>query len=228
MINVIVGLDPTICKRLYCADSRVKPGNDINFKYLEISMKRNISSVIIILLFFTSLSAKDRLFTFSAGLSSGVPIYGHNSIVSTGSEIEKANRIIFGVNGAINLNLIKQITFYLGNDTLWDLTWNSQEKANKVHVSFPLGIKVYPGLGGFNVGLAYTLGFRADTIKTNAAGEYNGISSWGNGFKIQAEYNFAHEGNSQYYPSIGGYWNLMPRGHDSYDNLIVLYIAANF
>jgi hypothetical protein len=191
-------------------------------------MKKITAFLIISLVACSLLSAKDRLFTFSAGLSSGVPIYGHNSIVSTGSEIEKANRIIFGVNGAINLNLIKQITFYLGNDTLWDLTWNSQEKANKVHVSFPLGIKVYPGLGGFNVGLAYTLGFRADTIKTNAAGEYNGISSWGNGFKIQAEYNFAHEGNSQYYPSIGGYWNLMPRGHDSYDNLIVLYIAANF
>ncbi len=195
---------------------------------LENNMKKYLSFIFILLFACTILSAKDRLVTFSAGLSSGVPIYGNHSIVSTGSEIEKANRIIFGVNGAINLNLIKQVSFYLGNDTLWDLTWNSEEKANKVHVSFPLGIKIYPGLGGFNVGLAYTLGFRADTIKTKAAGEYNGISSWGNGFKIQAEYNFAHEGNSQYYPSIGGYWNLMPRGNDSFDNLIVLYIAANF
>ena len=180
------------------------------------------------LLFCSALSAKERLFSFSAGLSSGVPIYGTNSVVSTGSEISKGNRIILGVNTAVNINPIKQISFYLGNDTLWDLTWNASEKSHKLHISFPLGIKVYPGLGGLNVGLAYTLGVRIDSVNTNQAGEYNGASPWGNGFKFQVEYNFAHEGKSRYYPSIGGYWNLMPRGNDSFDNLIVLYIAANF
>ena len=191
-------------------------------------MKKYLSFIFIILFTCTALSAKDRLFTFSAGLSSGVPIYGNNSIVSTGSEIEKANRIIFGVNGAINLNLIKQASFYLGNDNIWDITWNAAEKSSKLHVSFPLGIKIYPGLGGLNVGLAYTLGFRADSINSVKAGEHNGSTDWGNGFKLQAEYNFAHEGSSRFLPSIGGYWNLMPRGNDSYDNLIVMYIAANF
>ena len=191
-------------------------------------MKKIVVLLISAALFCTALSAKERLFSFSAGLSSGVPVYGSNSVVSTGSEISKGNRIILGVNTAVNVNPIKQISFYLGNDTLWDLTWNASEKSHKLHVSFPLGIKVYPGLGGLNVGLAYTLGFRADAINTDEAGEYNGTTPWGNGFKFQIEYNFAHEGNSKYYPSIGGYWNLMPRGNDSYDNLIVLYITANF
>ena len=129
---------------------------------------------------------------------------------------------------SINLNLIKQASFYLGNDNIWDITWNAQEKSSKFHVSFPLGIKIYPGLGGLNLGLAYTLGFRADSINSKLAGEHNGTTDWGNGFKFQAEYNFAHEGSSRFLPSIGGYWNLMPRGNDSYDNLIVMYIAANF
>ena len=191
-------------------------------------MKRNISSVIIILLFFTSLSASERLFSVSAGLTSGVPIYGTNSVASTGSEIEKGNRVILGSLLSLNLNPLKQVTFYLGNDILWDITWNANDKSSKLHVSFPLGIKVYPGLGGLNVGLAYTLGFRADNIKVESIGEYNETSPWGNGFKFQVEYNFAHDGKSRYLPSIGGYWNLMPRGHESYDNLIVLYIAANF
>ena len=191
-------------------------------------MKRNISSVIIILLFFTSLSASERLFSVSAGLTSGVPIYGTNSVASTGSEIEKGNRVILGSLLSLNLNPLKQVTFYLGNDILWDITWNANDKSSKLHVSFPLGIKVYPGLGGLNVGLAYTLGFRADNIKVESIGEYNETSPWGNGFKFQVEYNFAHDGKSRYLPSIGGYWNLMPRGNDSYDNLIVLYIAANF
>ena len=176
----------------------------------------------------SALSAKEGLFSGSAGLSSGLPVYGSNSVISTGSEIDKGNRVILGSTVALNLNVLKQITFYLGNDLVWDITWNASDKSSKLHVSFPLGIKVYPGIGGLNVGLAYTLGFRADNLKNSTIGTYNDITAWGNGFKFQVEYNFAHEGKSKYFPSIGTYWNLMPRGNNSYDNLIVLYISANF
>jgi hypothetical protein len=191
-------------------------------------MKKLAALIFTTLIVLTSLSAKENLFSISAGLTSGVPIYGTNSVASTGSEIEKGNRVILGSLLSLNLNPLKQVTFYLGNDILWDITWNANDKSSKLHVSFPLGIKVYPGLGGLNVGLAYTLGFRADNIKVESIGEYNETSPWGNGFKFQIEYNFAHDGKSRYLPSIGGYWNLMPRGHESYDNLIVLYISANF
>lgn len=191
-------------------------------------MKKHLSFIFIILFACSTLSAKERLISFSAGLSSGVPIYGANSVVSTGSEISKGNRIILGTNVSANLNPISQVSFYLGNDIIWDFTWNSSEKSSKVHLSIPLGIKVYPGLGGLNLGLAYTLGLRFDNIKTDSIGEYNDSTPWGNGFKFQVEYNFAHEGSSRYLPSVGGYWNLMPRGNSSYDNLIVLYVAANF
>ena len=191
-------------------------------------MKKTAALLFSAVLTCSALFANERLFSFSAGLSSGMPVYGSNSVVSTGSEIDKGNRIILGSTVSVNLNLIKQVSFYLGNDFLWDYTWNASEKSSKAHISFPLGIKVYPGLGGLNIGLAYTLGLRLDNIKTDSAGEYNGSTPWGNGFKFQVEYNFAHEGKSHYYPSIGGYWNLMPRGNEAYDNLIVLYISANF
>ena len=191
-------------------------------------MKKIASLIITAALFCTAFFAKEKLFSFSLGLSSGFPIYGEKSVLSNGSEIYKGNHVIIGGTGTVNLNLTKQISFYLGNDTLWDITWNNSEKSSKVHISFPLGIKIYPGLGGLNLGLAYTLGFRADNINTNTIKDYNEISPWGNGFKVQIEYNFAHNGKSQYYPSLGGYWNLMPRGNKSWDNLIVLYIAANF
>ena len=191
-------------------------------------MKKYLSFIFVILLSFTLLSANERLFSFSAGLSSGVPFYGSDSVISTGSEIAKGNRVILGTVFSVNVNPIKQASFYLGNDNVWDITWNASEKSSKLHVSFPLGIKIYPGLGGLNLGLAYTLGFRADSINTDLAGEHNGTSAWGNGFKFQMEYNFAHEGKSRYLPSLGGYWNLMPRGNNSYDNLIALYISANF
>ena len=191
-------------------------------------MKKIITLIFTALLTCSLSFADEKLFSFSAGLSSGVPIYGTDSVVSTGSEIEKGNRIILGLNTTVNVNPINQVSFYVGNDTLWDYTWNASEKSSKVHLSFPLGIKIYPGLGGLNLGLAYTLGLRFDNIRTDVAGEYNDSTPWGNGFKFQVEYNFAHEGSSMYLPSVGGYWNLMPRGNSSYDNLIVLYVAVNF
>ncbi len=191
-------------------------------------MKKLAAIIFSAILFCSALSAKEELFSFSAGISSGFPIYGNNSIVSTGNEISNKNQVIVGTTATINLNLIKQVTFFLGNDILWDLTWNSTEHSNKMHVSFPLGIKFYPGLGGLNLGLAYTLGFRYDFIKTELIDEHNQGTAWGNGIKVLIEYNFAHEGKSQYLPSVGGYWNLMPRGNYSYDNIIAFYIAANF
>ena len=191
-------------------------------------MKKITTALFSLLLLCSAMAAEENLVSFSAGLSSGFPIYGSGSADSTGSEIEKGNRVILGTLASVNLNILKQVSFFLGSDILWDLTWNSTEKSNMTHVSFPLGIKVYPGLGGMNFGLAYTLGFRADNIKTDKIKEYSDTTPWGNGFKFLAEYNFAHEGSSRFLPTIGGYWNLMPRGHDSFDNLIVFYVAANF
>ena len=191
-------------------------------------MKKIPALLLAVLLFSSSLFAKEGLLSFSAGISSGLPVYGENSVISTGTEIPNGNRMIIGGLASINLNVLPQISFYLGNDILWDITWSSSEKSSKLHVSFPLGIKIFPGVGGLNFGIAYTLGFRVDNIKVSSIGEYNAISSWGNGFKLHIEYDFAHDGKSKYYPSIGTYWNLMPRGNNSWDNLIVLYIAANF
>ena len=191
-------------------------------------MKKIPALLLTALLLGSSIFAKEGLLSFSAGISSGLPVYGANSVISTGTEIPNGNRMIIGGLASANLNILSQISFYLGNDLLWDITWNSAEKSSKLHVSFPLGIKIFPGVGGLNFGIAYTLGFRVDNIKTSSVGEYNDISSWGNGFKLHVEYDFAHDGKSKYYPSVGTYWNLMPRGNNSWDNLIVLYIAANF
>lgn len=191
-------------------------------------MKKIPALLLTALLLGSSIFAKEGLLSFSAGISSGLPVYGANSVISTGTEIPNGNRMIIGGLASVNLNILPQISFYLGNDLLWDITWSSAEKSSKLHVSFPLGIKIFPGVGGLNFGIAYTLGFRVDNIKTSSVGEYNDISSWGNGFKLHVEYDFAHDGKSKYYPSVGTYWNLMPRGNNSWDNLIVLYIAANF
>jgi len=191
-------------------------------------MKKKLLILIITIFICTAASAKEEMFSISAGLSSGVPIYGNGSATTCNKDLSGKNQAIIGSVISLNLNLTDQFTLFLGNDILFDLNWTPSEYVHKIHISIPLGIKIYPGLGGFNVGLAYTIGFRQDLSSTKEFSERKEASAWGNGIKVLAEYNFAHEGKSRYYPTIGGYWTFMPRGNNSFDNLLAIYIAANF
>ena len=190
-------------------------------------MKKLLCSLIVILGIFSVSFAKENFVSFSAGLSSGIPFYGTDSVPESMNTINTDHRVIIGALTSININVIKQITFFGGGDILADFNWKDTSYAHHLHVSFPLGIKVYPGIGGLNLGLSYNLGFRSDFSKT-ISGKQSNIAAWGNGFRLSVEYNFAHEGKSKYLPSIGCNWNFMPRGNNSYDNLIVFYITENF
>lgn len=176
----------------------------------------------------TNVFAEERLFTFSAGISTGIPVYGSDQVSDMKRNFDHDARVIIGTLATINLNPMEQFTFFVGADTLCDFTWKGEQHLNFLHTTFPVGAKVYPGLGGLNLGLAYTLGFRADFIETDYSGTDNKVDAWGNGFRFHLEYNFAHDGPSQYLPSLGLSWNLMPRGNNDYDNIFMLYITANF
>ena len=192
-------------------------------------MKKSICAVFGVLFLFNTAFAMEDLLSFSAGISSGIPVYGTNSLSNKIDFIENKHRVIIGSLFTINLNPYQQITFFTGGDILSDFNWNSDsEYAHCLHISFPLGVKIYPNLAGFNLGIAYALGFRADLSKTKGVGKDNNIAAWSNGFKFSAEYNFAHCGQSKFYPSIGLSWNLMPRGKKSYDNIFTFYVAENF
>lgn len=190
-------------------------------------MKKIFCSLILSSILFFSLAAEESLISFNAGLSSGIPFYDENSVPLEIDNINTNYRAIVGTFANINYNVIQQITFFTGVDLLTDLNWGENLYKHHLHIGFPLGFKVYPGLGGLDLGLAYTLGLRSDFIKNEDGNESN-VASWGNGFKLLVEYNFAHEGNSKYLPTIGCSWNLMPRGNHSYDNLITFYLAENF
>lgn len=182
----------------------------------------------IFMLCVTNIFAEERLITFSAGISTGIPFYGSESVSEMKDNFDNDARVIIGTLASININPIEQFTFFIGANTLGDFSWKGEQHLNFLHTDFPVGAKVYPGLGGLNLGLAYTLGFRADFIKTEYSGHINRVEAWGNGFRFHLEYNFAHSGQSQYLPSIGLAWNLMPRGNSNYDNIIMLYVMANF
>lgn len=192
-------------------------------------MKKIFSVLFTILLLTSAAFSEEDLFSFSAGISSGIPVYGSKPFTESTYSINDKHRIILGTLFHINLNPLKQISFFTGTDILSDFNFNfDSEHANSFHFAFPIGVKIYPNLKGFNFGIAYELGFRVDDIKTDLSGKDSYIAAWSNGFRLLAEYNFAHVGKSKYYPSIGLSWDWMPRGNYTHDNIITFYIAENF
>lgn len=190
-------------------------------------MKKILSTLILFLILIASLSGKENPISFSAGLSTGIPVYGSASTDSINKSIETPGRFIIGTYGNINFNIIEQGTIFIGADLLADFIGNGTYHSNHIHFSLPAGFKIYPNLQGLCFGIAYTLGFRADFIDTPNVYKKE-IPCWGNGFKLFTEYNFAKYGKSKYLPTLGFSWNLMPRGSYAYDNIISFYVGANF
>lgn len=191
-------------------------------------MKKFLCSLVSLFFVFSLTFASEKLISYSAGISSGIPFYGKNGLSEAQKEINPNYRVIIGTFANINLNIIEQVTFSAGAEILSDLNWQDDIYNNHLHVGFPLGFKIYPDIGGLNFGLAYDLGFRSDFYKNADGAIADNIASWGNGFKISMEYNFNHNGDLEYLPSLGCSWTLMPRGNYSYDNLITFYLAENF
>lgn len=185
-------------------------------------MKKVITFLSSALILCTVCFSQEKAFNISAGLSSGIPFYGSSSLKTEVEDYATDSRIIIGALGAANLNISKPVTIFGGVDFLSDLNWNSDNNCNIFSLDFSLGIKIYPSLGGLNLGLAYVLGYRSvyDTERNPSA--------WGNGTKLSLEYNFVHEGKSKYLPNVGLYWKRMPRGMDTFDNQLCAYAMFNF
>ena len=194
-------------------------------------MKLNLKKTFIILasvIFANTAFAYQNFFGFSAGLMSGIPFYGSSSVNDCNKDMDTPNRIIVGTLAAANFNVSDNATFFLGSDLLCDFIWKGSEHSNHLNYDFSLGIKIFPNLAVFCTGLAYVLGARTDYVETDEISAFNETSAWGNGIKILAEYNFAHDGKSKYYPTLGMFWKILPRGNNTYDNMLCAYIMANF
>ncbi|MCR5189287.1 MAG: hypothetical protein K6C97_10155 [Treponema sp.] len=190
-------------------------------------MKKITLSILLSIFLCFAASAQEDFFTMNLGLSSGIPFYGSQTVSQTASEIDTDKRVIIGTFVNANFNIIEQVTFFFGADLLTDLNWKDSSYKHFLHTGFPVGLKIYPGLGGLDFGLAYEFGFRADFLKNSDGDRNNTSMAWGNGFKLFFEYNFAHTSDIKHLPIIGCSWTFMPRGNYSYDNLITFYIAGN-
>ena len=190
---------------------------------------KKIFSILTLCLFFSfSLAAEEDFISFSVGLSSGVPFYGSSEITDNLDAFNNQNsRTVVGVLGSINLNIAEPVTFFAGSDFTADFNWDSNARCHILSWDLSSGIKFYPGLEGFNLGLAYVLGYRVDYSGLKTDSPKRTQSAWGNGFKVIMEYNFAHYGSTKFLPSVGVFWKRMPRGNSKFDNQLTAYICAN-
>lgn len=184
-------------------------------------------SVLSFIFFIFSLNAfSEDLISLSVGVQSGLVFYGDEEIKNYNNEID-GTHILIGALASVNVNPFEQVSFFASADFLCDFRDQNDFHSNHLHLDFPFGIKIYPGLGGLGISIAYTFGFRSDFINTPTS-SFNSNSCFGNGAKIIIDYNFAHNGKSKFLPTFGCSWKFLPRGNNSYDNIISAFVVMNF
>ncbi len=188
-------------------------------------MKKILSVLALLCTFTFSLCAEKNLISFSFGLSTGIPVYGSEEVKEEEDFIEANQRFVIGTYALMNINIIEYASVYGGAELVSDFNWNGKLYANHLNLGFPLGLRVSPGLAGFSFGTAYLLGFRGDFYNTDVE-KYTSATPWGNGFKLFTEYDFSVHG-SDYFPTIGISWAIIPRGSYEYDNFLNLYLGLN-
>lgn len=197
---------------------------------IEKKMKIFVSILILTLLVVTSLSASakkpsERRLMYDAGLETSFPIYGDSGVRDLNSKIQKDGyRAVLGLITDLNLRLTDNLTFFTGADVLFDFIWKDPEYFNHMDFSVFPGFKIYPGLKGFNFSLAYSFGNRFDFFRNDPG---TVAAKTGNGFRIGCEYNGSYQ-NDTYWPSVGLYYKLCPRGNYTYDNYFGMYVVMNF
>ncbi len=166
---------------------------------------------------------------FSVGLSSGFPFYD-GDVKSENKKITDGDyrRFIIGVNAGAAFRLADPLKLLVGADTLCDFIWGGGDHCNHLDYAFFAGVKFYPGIGGLNASVAYALGCRADFIDNDEQGSRVHSSSWGNGFRLGAEYDLAYNRNASIAPALGIYYRWMPRGDGEYDNILAAVLSVVF
>lgn len=195
--------------------------------------KYNMKKIFAFLILFLScccfFAEEKKIIGFDAGLVTCIPVYG-----DTSSPFK--NRVIIGADGDITFRLGNPLKFMVGADFISDINWDGNLHSNHIDYALWGGIKVYPGIGGLNASLAYTIGARTD-FEEDKYFYFDGIqrndsnvemTAWGNGFRIAVEYDFLHNSSRKALPAIGMFYRFMPRGSDSYDNIFAFYANMSF
>lgn len=194
------------------------------------NMKKIVLAVLFSFIVSFAFAENNKILGFDIGLCSGIPFYGSDEVVDANESIfdEDFRRIIIGADADVSISVGKPLKMVFGVDLMADIIWCGNNYSNHLDYAFWGGIKVYPGFGGFNASLAYTLGCRTDFVNNEVNDTVCRSSAWGNGFRIGVEYDFHYNSDFKCLPSIGTYYRFMPRGDKDYDNILAVYVNATF
>ncbi|MGP1457767.1 MAG: hypothetical protein ACTTKL_00420 [Treponema sp.] len=188
--------------------------------------QRKIAGVFIFLCA-AALHAEKKAIGFDAALATGVPLYGSGTNAPSARD-DAPHRIIFGVDADMTVKIAAPLYLLVGADTLFDAAWSGSHSAVRIDYAFFGGLKVYPNIGGLNASVAYALGRRTDTESSEGGEKAAASSAWGNGFRLSVEYDFLYRRSQRCAPVLGMYYRMMPRGGNTYDNIIAVYAGVTF
>lgn len=168
---------------------------------------------------------KADIFFFHWALGTSAVVYGDEEVEKQTQAVidENTGRFILSADIGLSIALDKRIRLITGAILTSDLTFNTSVHANRLDYAFFMGIRVFPNLAGFNFGIDYTLGGRADFVKLPGQNDSSiNTTPWGNGFRVNIGYDFSYHG-SRFAPLVQGSYRMMPRG-GSFDHYFSLFI----
>ena len=139
---------------------------------------------------------------------------------------EDFSRMILSGEIGFSIKLDKSIRFVTGGNLIYDLFMKNSQNASFLDYAFFGGLRVYPNLGGLNLGLEYNIGQRANFYNLDDYEIKSDLTNWGNGFRFVAEYDFSYytEGLA---PVVGLSYRRMPRGGFA-DNFFSFYFRFSY
>lgn len=191
-------------------------------------MKKIISLIFISMTLSCSLFA-EKFLNWEIKAAAGLPVYG---AADASRETLKAEdtykRVAAGTEVDLSFNVSKPVKILIAAEAFCDFTFENSQYINALDYSADFGIKIYPFDDlGFNVTISYLLGCRTDFIKVAEIEDINN-SDWGNGFKIDVNYDFLRNTKFKLMPTLGASYKYIPRGNNTTDHLFEAYAGVHF
>lgn len=199
-----------------------------------------VLSIFLFLLFGSVHAEYSRWLTGQLSLGTSAIIYGDEDFRTFNKSLLASDykRFVFTVDVSGGIVLDDHVRLQLGSILNYDSFITKSFNSIYLDYNFYTGIRVYPALSGFNFGIDYVVGRRSNIFKlpeveveeaealTPSAQDFGVHTSWGNGFRFSAEYDFKYD-TTGFAPIIGVSWRCMPRG-TTHDNVLSVFFKILF
>lgn len=194
-------------------------------------MKKRIRyiAIFIFLMVCFPVFSEDSVFNFHWTIGTAAISYGDSQTKTLTKNLSNDDftRLVLSGELGLSIKLDKSIRFMAGGNLVYDSYIKGSQSAFLIDYAIFGGIRIYPGLGGFNLGLEYNTGRRSNFYNLNSSNSPESYSTnWGNGFRFVTEYDFSFntEGLA---PVVGISYRRMPRGGFA-DNIFSFYFRLVF